>query len=81
MAKSHELNLTSSVRDNKKGFLKYVNRKMRTRGKAGLILVEDSHLTNRDMDKAEIFNAYVYIQYTYIICILYPLGLGAQFLS
>lgn len=42
-----QLKLASSVSDNKKGFLKYVNSK-RSKENMGLILVEDGHLTNRD---------------------------------
>ena len=43
--------------DNKKGFFKYVNSKRRSKENIGLILVEDGHLTNRDEEKAEAFNA------------------------
>ncbi|KAK4810807.1 LOW QUALITY PROTEIN: hypothetical protein QYF61_008779 [Mycteria americana] len=53
-----ELKLASTVVDNKKGFLKYVNSKRRTKENIGLLLDEVGHLTNRDEDKAEIFNAF-----------------------
>ena len=47
-----EFKLASTVKDNKKGFLKYVNRKRRIRDNIGLLLDEAGHLTNRDVDKA-----------------------------
>ncbi|GAB0204308.1 mitochondrial enolase superfamily member 1 [Grus japonensis] len=52
-----ELKLASTVGDNKKGFFKYVNNKRRTRENIGSLLNENGHLTNRDIDKAETFNA------------------------
>lgn len=52
-----ELKLSSRVGDNKKVF-KYVNVKRRTRANIGPILDEDGHLTNRDTDKAEMFNPF-----------------------
>ncbi|XP_052628596.1 uncharacterized protein LOC128134646 [Harpia harpyja] len=48
-----EFKLASTVKDNKKSFLKYDNSKRRTRGN----IDEVSQLTNRDADKAEMFNA------------------------
>ncbi|GAB0206495.1 mitochondrial enolase superfamily member 1 [Grus japonensis] len=53
-----EFKLDSTVKDNKKGFLKYVNSKRRTRDNIGPLLDEVGHLTNRDVDKAEMFNAF-----------------------
>ncbi|GAB0184195.1 mitochondrial enolase superfamily member 1 [Grus japonensis] len=54
-----ELKLASTVGNNKKGFFKYVNNKRRTRENIGSLLVnENGHLTNRDIDKAETFNAF-----------------------
>ncbi|KAK4810539.1 hypothetical protein QYF61_004502 [Mycteria americana] len=53
-----ELNLISAVSENKKGFFKYVNSKRRSKENIGPILVEDGHLTNRDEEKAEAFNAF-----------------------
>ena len=44
--------------NNKKSFSKYVNSKRRTRDNADLILDEDSHPTNKDIDKAETFSAF-----------------------
>ncbi|KAK4810929.1 hypothetical protein QYF61_013337 [Mycteria americana] len=43
---------------NKKGFFKYVNSKRRSKENIAPILVEDGHLTNRDEEKAEAFNAF-----------------------
>ncbi|GAB0195083.1 mitochondrial enolase superfamily member 1 [Grus japonensis] len=53
-----ELKLASVVSDNKKGFFKYINSKRRSKENIEPILVEDGHLTNRDEEKAEAFNAY-----------------------
>ncbi|GAB0208399.1 mitochondrial enolase superfamily member 1 [Grus japonensis] len=52
-----ELKLASVVSDKKKGFFTYLNNKRRSKENIGLILVEDVHLTNRDEEKAEAFNA------------------------
>lgn len=43
----------------KKVFFKYVNKKRRPKENIGLILVEDGHLTSRNEEKAEAFNASV----------------------
>ncbi|GAB0206625.1 mitochondrial enolase superfamily member 1 [Grus japonensis] len=53
-----ELKLASTVGDNKKGFFKYVNNKRRNRENIGSLPDENSHLTNRDIDKEERFNAF-----------------------
>jgi len=45
------------VKDSKKGFLKYVNSRRRISDNIGPSLDECDHLTNRDIDKAETFNA------------------------
>ena len=42
-----EFKLASTVKDNKKGFLKYVNSKRRIRDNMGPLLDEVGHLTNR----------------------------------
>ena len=52
-----ELKLAGSMGDNKEGFFKHVNRKRRTRANIGLILDEDGQLTNKDIGKADKFNA------------------------
>jgi len=46
------------VKDNKKGFLKYVNSKMGIRYSIGPLFDEVGHLTDRNIDKAEIFNIF-----------------------
>lgn len=48
----------STVKDNKNAFFKYANSKRRTRDNTGLLLDELSHLTNRDIDKAETCNGF-----------------------
>jgi len=53
-----EFKLANTVKNNKKGFLKYVNSKKRIRYNIGSLLHEASHLTNRDIDKGEMFNAF-----------------------
>ena len=59
MAKGRlEFKLASTVKDNKKGFLKSVQSERRIRDNIGLLLDEVDHLTNRDIDKAEMFNAF-----------------------
>lgn len=52
-----ELKLASTVEGNKKDF-KYINSKRSTRENIGPLLDEDGHLTNRDIHKVEIFNAF-----------------------
>ncbi|TRZ14703.1 hypothetical protein HGM15179_012407 [Zosterops borbonicus] len=41
-----------------KSFFKYINGKRQHRSNISLLQDEDGHLTNRDMDKAEVFNAF-----------------------
>jgi len=53
-----ELKQASTVVDNKKVFLKYINSKRKTKENTGPILDEARcHLTNRNEDEAETFNA------------------------
>lgn len=42
----------------RKGFFKYTNNESWTRDNTGSLLDENSHLTNKDTDKAETFNAF-----------------------
>ncbi|KAK4816425.1 hypothetical protein QYF61_016861 [Mycteria americana] len=51
-----EFRLASTVKNNKKGFFKCVNRKRSIRDNIGLLLDEVGHLTNGDVNKAEMFN-------------------------
>lgn len=53
-----QLKLASAVSDNKKGFLKHINDKRRSKENIGPILVGDGHLPNRDEEKAEVFSVY-----------------------
>jgi len=53
------LKLASAVPDNKKGFVKYISSKRRSKENIGLILVAYALLTNRDKDKVEVFNVVV----------------------
>ena len=53
-----KLKLASTVGD-RKDFLKYVNSKRRTRDVIDLLIGEDGHLTNRETEKAEIFNVFL----------------------
>ncbi|KAK4826952.1 hypothetical protein QYF61_012801 [Mycteria americana] len=53
-----ELKLASVESDKKKAFFQYVDSKRRSKENTGLILVEDGHLTNRDEEKGEAFNAF-----------------------
>lgn len=52
-----EFKLASAVKDKRKGFLKYVNRKRRIRESVGPLLDEVGHLTNRGVEKGDMFNA------------------------
>ena len=49
---------SSKLKDNKKGFFKYLNSKRQARKCVGPLLDEHGHLTNRDIDKAEMFNTF-----------------------
>ena len=53
-----ELTSASVVSDNKKGFLKYVNSKRRSKENIAPIFVEDGRLTDSDEEKAEAFKAF-----------------------
>ena len=58
-AKVHlELNLARDVKDNKKGFFKYISRKRKTRENVGLLLNEVGALVTKDTEKAELLNAF-----------------------
>lgn len=58
-AKAHlELNLAKEIKDNKKGFFKYVNSKRKARENVGPILSEGGALVIGDAEKAEILNAF-----------------------
>ncbi|GAB0205276.1 mitochondrial enolase superfamily member 1 [Grus japonensis] len=52
-----ELNLAKDVKDNKKGFFKYLSSKRETRENVGLLLNEVSALVMEDTEKAELLNA------------------------
>ncbi|KAK4807096.1 hypothetical protein QYF61_018437 [Mycteria americana] len=51
--------VSTTVVDNKKGFFKYVNSKRGSKENISPLLDEVGHLTNRDEDKAETFNAFL----------------------
>ncbi|GAB0207863.1 hypothetical protein GRJ2_003252000 [Grus japonensis] len=58
-AKAHlELNLARDVKDNKKGFFKYISSKRKTRENVGLLLNEVGALVTEDTEKAELLNAF-----------------------
>jgi len=58
-AKVHlELNQARDVKDNKKGFFKYISSKQKTRDSVEPLLNEVSVLVMEDADKAELLNAY-----------------------
>ncbi|GAB0204057.1 hypothetical protein GRJ2_002871300 [Grus japonensis] len=57
-AKAHlELNLARDVKDNKKGFFKYISNKRKTRENVGPLLNEVGALVTVDTEKAELVNA------------------------
>ena len=52
-----ELNLARDVKDNKKGFCKYIGDKRKTRDNVGPLLDKMGDLVTRDMEKAEVLDA------------------------
>lgn len=60
--------------DNKKWFFKYVNSKRSSKESIGVILVASGHLTSKEEEKAEAFNA-LYSQFLTVITDLQLLGL------
>ncbi|GAB0180635.1 mitochondrial enolase superfamily member 1 [Grus japonensis] len=57
-AKAHlELKLARDVKDNKKGFFKYISSKRKTKENVGLLLNEVGALVTEDTEKAELLNA------------------------
>ncbi|GAB0202805.1 mitochondrial enolase superfamily member 1 [Grus japonensis] len=64
-AKAHlELNLARDVKDNKKGFFKYINSKRKTRENVGLLLNEVGTLVMEDTEKEELLNAFFALVFT-----------------
>ncbi|GAB0207732.1 hypothetical protein GRJ2_003238900 [Grus japonensis] len=58
-AKAHlELNLAGEVKDNKKGFFKYISSKRTTRENVGPLLNEAGALVMEDTEKAELLHAF-----------------------
>ncbi|KFU95230.1 hypothetical protein M959_01829, partial [Chaetura pelagica] len=55
---SLELNLASQVKDNRKGFFKYIASKTSTRGNIGPLRNEVGALVTEDIKKAEVLNAF-----------------------
>ncbi|NXU46786.1 YTX2 protein, partial [Drymodes brunneopygia] len=55
---SLELNLASQVKDNRKGFFKYIANKTNTRGNIGPLMNEVGALETEDIKKAEVLNAF-----------------------
>ena len=52
------MNLAKEIKDNKKGFLKYVNSKKKTRKNVGPLLNKRGVLVTGDAEKAEVLNAF-----------------------
>ena len=58
-AKVHlELNLARDIKDNKKGFFKYIDSIWKTRDNVGPLLNEVGALVMEDTEKAELLNAF-----------------------
>jgi len=58
-AKAHlEMKLARDVKNNKKGFFKYINSKRKTRDNVGPLLNEVGVLVTEDAEKAELLNAF-----------------------
>jgi len=59
-AKVHlELNLARDVKNNKKGFFKYISSKRKARDNVGQLLNEAGVLVMKDAEKAELLNAFL----------------------
>jgi len=57
--KAHvELNLARDVKENKKGFFKYISSKRKARDSVGLLLSNVGVLVTEDAEKAELLNAF-----------------------
>ena len=53
-----ELNLARDVKDNKKGFFKYISSKRKTGDTVGPLLNKEEALATQDAEKAELLNAF-----------------------
>ncbi|KAJ7408217.1 hypothetical protein BTVI_60447 [Pitangus sulphuratus] len=53
-----ELNLSKNVKDNKKGFFKYINNKRKTKDNVGPLLSRGVTLVTEDAEKSELLNAF-----------------------
>ncbi|GAB0202599.1 mitochondrial enolase superfamily member 1 [Grus japonensis] len=63
--KAHmELKLARDVKDNKKGFFKYISSKRKTRENVGPLLNEVGALVTEDTEKAELLNAFFALVFT-----------------
>ena len=58
-AKALELNLVKDVKGNKKSFYKYIRSKRKTRENMGLLLNGTRNLVQKDMEEAEVVNAFL----------------------
>jgi len=59
-AKAHlEFNLARDVKDNMKGFFKYISSKRMTRENVGLLLNEVGALVTEDTEKVQLLNAFI----------------------
>jgi len=56
--KDLELNLARDIKDNKKGFFKYIKSKWKTRESMGPLLNEVGSLLMEDAEKVELLNAF-----------------------
>ncbi|GAB0204443.1 mitochondrial enolase superfamily member 1 [Grus japonensis] len=59
-----ELNLARDVKDNKKGFYKYIDNEKKTREKVSLLLNETGDLVMQDMEKSEVLNVVFALAFT-----------------
>ena len=51
-----ELNLARDVKDNRKGFYRYIAKKRQTRDNVGLLQKPSGELATLDLEKAEVLN-------------------------
>lgn len=57
-----KLSLTRDIKDNKKGFYKYISGKKKTRENGRLLLNEVGDLVHKDMEKFEVLRPHSFLQ-------------------
>ena len=58
-----ELNLVRDVKDNKKGFYRYISRRRQIKEGVPPLINEDGELASSDMEKAEVLSVFKVLKY------------------